>query len=37
MKFEFLVSTNMEEGGIYDLYCSQPPGGDQNVLTVVHL
>jgi len=20
------------EGGVYDLYCSQPPGGDQNAL-----
>lgn len=24
----FRPSANMEGGGIYDMYCNQPPGGD---------
>ena len=43
--FDLLVpSANMEEVGLYDLYCSQPPGGDRDTLAsllgspnVVHL
>ena len=30
-----IQSANMEGGGVYELYCSQPPGGDPDVFASV--